>query len=159
MKSVQLFATEHAQNIISGIEKERKYDVKFDNETITLESEDVEIIPVDILGWKVANSGAITVALDITLTEPLKQEGIAREIVNRIQNMRKDRGFEVTDKIYVKVLQNDFLNDAIKNNLSYICSETLTGNLEMVEALDLNSGILVEVDDSVSTYVSIEKLN
>ena len=73
--------------------------------------------------------------------------------------MRKDKGFEVTDKIYVKVLQNDYLNDAIKNNLSYICSETLTGNLEMVEALDLNSGILVEVDDAVSTYVSIEKLN
>ncbi len=159
MKAVQAFANEHRHEIISHIEKTGKYAVNIDGEEIVLETEDIEIIPVDIPGWKVANSGAITVALDITLTEPLKQEGIAREIVNRIQNMRKDRGFEVTDKIYVKVLQNDYLNDAIKNNLTYICSETLTGNLEMVEALDLNSGILVEVDDVVSTYVSIEKLN
>ncbi len=159
MKAVQAFANQHQVEIISHIEKTGKYAVNIDGEEIVLETEDVEIIPVDIPGWKVANSGPVTVALDITLTEPLKQEGIAREIVNRIQNMRKDKGFEVTDKIYVKVLQNDYLNDAIKNNLSYICSETLTGNLEMVEALDLNSGILVEVDDAVSTYVSIEKLN
>ena len=159
MKAVQVFAADHSQEIISSIEKNNKYTLHIEGEEIILETEDVEIIPVDIPGWKVANSGAITVALDITVTEPLKQEGIAREIVNRIQNIRKDRGFEVTDKIYVKVLQNDYLNDAIKNNLSYICSETLTGNLEMVEALDLKLGILVEVDDSVSTYVSIEKLN
>ncbi len=159
MKAVQAFANQHQAEIISHIEKAGKFPVNIDGEEIVLETEDVEIIPVDIPGWKVANSGPVTVALDITLTEPLKQEGIAREIVNRIQNMRKDKGFEVTDKIYVKVLQNEYLNDAIKNNLTYICSETLTGNLEMVEALDLNSGILVEVDDAVSTYVSIEKLN
>jgi isoleucyl-tRNA synthetase len=159
MKTVQVFAADHAQEIISSIEKNNKYELNIEGEAIVLETEDVEIIPVDIPGWKVANSGAITVALDITLTEPLKQEGIAREIVNRIQNIRKDKGFELTDKIYVKVLQNDSLNDAIKNNLNYICSETLTGNLEMVEALDLRLGILVEVDDSISTYVSIEKLN
>ena len=159
MKAVQAFANQHQAEIISHIEKAGKFPVNIDGEEIVLEIEDVEIIPVDIPGWKVANSGPVTVALDITLTEPLKQEGIAREIVNRIQNMRKDKGFEVTDKIYVKVLQNEYLNDAIKNNLTYICSETLTGNLEMVEALDLNSGILVEVDDAVSTYVSIEKLN
>jgi len=159
MKAVQAFANQHQTEIISHIEKTGKYAVNIDGEEIVLETEDVEIIPVDIPGWKVANSGPVTVALDITLTEPLKQEGIAREVVNRIQNMRKDKGFEVTDKIYVKVLQNEYLNDAIKNNLTYICSETLTGNLEMVEALDLNSGILVEVDDAVSTYISIEKLN
>ena len=159
MKAIQAFANQHQHEIISHIEKTNRFAVNIDGEEIVLETEDVEIIPVDIPGWKVANSGPITVALDITLTEPLKQEGIARELVNRIQNIRKDKGFEVTDKIFVKVLQNNELNEAIKNNLSYICSETLTGNLEMVEALDLNSGILVEVDDALSTYVSIEKLN
>jgi isoleucyl-tRNA synthetase len=99
------------------------------------------------------------VALDITLTEPLKQEGVARELVNRIQNIRKDRGFELTDKIYVKIMRNNGVDEAIKNNLTYICSETLTGNLQMVDVLDAQTGLLVEVDESVSTYVSVEKLN
>ncbi|MFI5141655.1 MAG: isoleucine--tRNA ligase, partial [Bacteroidia bacterium] len=102
MKAVQSFAADHTQEIISGIEKTNKFDLKIEGDTITLEPEDVEIIPVDIPGWKVANSGPITVALDITLTEPLKQEGIAREIVNRIQNIRKDKGFELTDRINIK---------------------------------------------------------
>ena len=159
MKAVQAFANEHQPEIISHIEKTGKFAVNIDGEEIVLETEDVEIIPVDIPGWKVANSGAITVALDITLTEPLKQEGVARELVNRIQNIRKDRGFELTDKIYVKIMRNNGIDEAIKNNLTYICSETLTGNLQMVDVLDAQTGLLVEVDESVSTYVSVEKLN
>jgi isoleucyl-tRNA synthetase len=159
MKAVQAFANEHQHEIISHIEKAGKFAVNIDGEEIVLETEDVEIIPVDIPGWKVANSGAITVALDITLTEPLKQEGVARELVNRIQNIRKDRGFELTDKIYVKIMRNNGVDEAIKNNLTYICSETLTGNLQMVDVLDAQTGLLVEVDESVSTYVSVEKLN
>ncbi len=159
MKAVQAFAAEHVQDIISGIEKTSKFDIKIEGETISLEPEDVEIIPIDIPGWKVANSGPITVALDITLTEPLKQEGIAREIVNRIQNIRKDKGFEVTDKINVKVLQNDGLNDAIKNNLNYICSETLTTQLQLVDTLEQQTSMLIEVDEKLNTYISVEKLN
>ncbi|HKC67913.1 MAG TPA: isoleucine--tRNA ligase, partial [Bacteroidia bacterium] len=159
MKAVQSFAADHTQDIISGIEKTNKFDIHIEGETITLEPEDVEIIPVDIPGWKVANSGPVTVALDITLTEPLKQEGIAREIVNRIQNIRKDKGFEVTDKINIKVLQNDALNDAIKNNLNYICSETLTSNLQLVEQLEQQTSMLIEVDEKLNTYISVEKLN
>jgi isoleucyl-tRNA synthetase len=159
MKAVQAFANEHQTEIISHIEKTNRFAVNIDGEEIVLETEDVEIIPVDIPGWKVANSGAITVALDITLTEPLKQEGVARELVNRIQNIRKDRGFELTDKIYVKIMRNNGIDEAIKNNLTYICSETLTGNLQMVDVLDAQTGLLVEVDESVSTYVSVEKLN
>ena len=159
MKAVQSFAADHTQAIISGIEKNSKFDIKIEGDTITLEPEDVEIIPVDIPGWKVANSGPITVALDITLTEPLKQEGIAREIVNRIQNIRKDKGFEVTDRINIKVLQNDALNDAIKNNLNYICSETLTSNLQLVEQLEQQTSMLIEVDEKLNTYISVEKLN
>jgi isoleucyl-tRNA synthetase len=159
MKAVQAFANEHQPEIISHIEKTGRFAVNIDGEEIVLETEDVEIIPVDIPGWKVANSGAITAALDITLTEPLKQEGVARELVNRIQNIRKDRGFELTDKIYVKIMRNNGIDEAIKNNLTYICSETLTGNLQMVDVLDAQTGMLVEVDESVSTYVSVEKLN
>jgi isoleucyl-tRNA synthetase len=159
MKAVQSFAADHTQAIISGIEKNNKFDIKIEGDTITLEPEDVEIIPIDIPGWKVANSGPITVALDITLTEPLKQEGIAREIVNRIQNIRKDKGFEVTDRINIKVLQNDALNDAIKNNLNYICSETLTSNLQLVEQLEQQTSMLIEVDEKLNTYISVEKLN
>ncbi len=126
---------------------------------ITLEPEDVEIIPVDIPGWKVANSGQITVALDISLNENLKQEGIARELVNRIQNIRKDKGLEVTDKIQIKIQQNNLIDNAVKNNLNYICSETLTSDIEFVALIEQASGILVEVDEAISTYISVEKLN
>jgi isoleucyl-tRNA synthetase len=158
MKAVQSFAAEHANEIISSIEKTAKYDIRIENNVITLETEDVEIIPVDIPGWKVANNGPVTVALDITVTEPLKQEGIAREIVNRIQNIRKDRGFEVTDKINVQIAHHDMLDAAIKNNLTYICSETLTKNLNIVEQIDKAHGLAVEVDENINTIISIEKI-
>lgn len=159
MKAVQAFAQGHGAEIISGIERTGTYTVNVEGEEIVLENEDVEIIPVDIPGWKVANSGQLTVALDVTIDEALKQEGIARELVNRIQNIRKDKGLEVTDKINVKIQQNNEIDNAVRNNLNYICSETLTGNLELVAAMEQSSGILVEVDEAVSTYISVEKLN
>lgn len=159
MKAVQAFALDHAQKIIHDIEHSGQSVVSVNNTSVTLEMEDVEIIPVDIPGWKVANSGPITVALDVTLSEALKQEGLAREIVNRIQNIRKDKGFDVTDRILVKIQQNEGLDTAIKNNLSYICSETLTGDLQLVQNLSSASANAVEVDDSISTLISIEKLN
>ncbi|MCE3260052.1 MAG: isoleucine-tRNA ligase, partial [Bacteroidetes bacterium] len=92
MKAVQAFANDNGQAIIRGIEREGKFAVPVNGTEILLENEDVEIIPVDIPGWKVANNGPLTVALDVTLTEVLKQEGLAREVVNRIQNIRKDKG-------------------------------------------------------------------
>jgi isoleucyl-tRNA synthetase len=159
MKAVQAFAAEHAKDIISGIEKTGKYIVQLEQAAITLEAEDVEIIPVDIPGWKVVNSGVLTVALDVTLTDELKQEGIARELVNRIQNIRKDKGLEVTDRINIKILRNNLIDSAINNNLAYICNETLTNTLEMVETLGQNKGIPVEVDESLTTEITVEKLN
>ncbi len=159
MKAVQAYAAEHAQKIIHEIEHTGHSVVGVGNVSITLDPEDVEIIPVDIPGWKVANNGPLTVALDITLTEALKQEGLAREIVNRIQNIRKDKGLDVTDRILVKIQQNDGLDTAIKNNLSYICSETLTGDLQLVQNLSASSANAVEVDETISTFISIEKLN
>ncbi|MGZ3920866.1 MAG: DUF5915 domain-containing protein, partial [Bacteroidia bacterium] len=145
--------------IIHEIELAGKYKMNVEGTEIVLENEDVEIIPVDIPGWKVANSGPLTVALDVTLSEELKQEGLAREVVNRIQNIRKDKGFEVTDKILVKIQQNANLDTAIKNNLSYICSETLTGDLQLVQHLSAPNASTIEVDELITTLISIEKLN
>ena len=106
---------------------------------------DVEVLAEDVPGWQVANLGNLTVALDITLTEDLKQEGISRELVNRIQNLRKELSFEVTDKIRVKVKEHPYISEALKNNLSYICAEILADSLELVT--DLDSGETVSIDE------------
>lgn len=159
MKTVQAYANDHGAQIIKEIEKSGKFDMNVEGEVITLETEDVEIIPIDIPGWKVANSGQITVALDVTLTDSLREEGLARELVNRIQNMRKEGGLDLTDKILVKIQQNDALDTAIQNNLNYICAETLTGDLQVVTNLSSATANSVEVDELVSTLISIEKLN
>jgi isoleucyl-tRNA synthetase len=159
MKAVQAYAQTWYTAIITEIERTGKFVVKVNDAEIVLETEDVEIIPVDIPGWKVANNGPLTVALDVTITDDLKQEGLAREVVNRIQNMRKDKGFEVTDKILVKIQQNANLDTAIKNNLSYICSETLTGDLQLVQNLSATNANTIEVDELITTLISIEKLN
>jgi isoleucyl-tRNA synthetase len=156
MKAVQLFAQANGNQIISGIEKTGKFEISIENESIILETEDVEIIPVDIPGWKVANQGALTVALDINLNEALINEGIARELVNRIQNIRKEKGFEVTDKINIEIQRNNQIETAIKNNLDYICNETLTNTLVFVEKIN-NFGIAVDVDETLSTFISVQK--
>ncbi|MDZ4664114.1 MAG: isoleucine--tRNA ligase [Bacteroidota bacterium] len=159
MKAVQEFAKDNGSTIIKDIELTGKHVLVIAGTEIVLENEDVEIIPVDIPGWKVANSGSLTVALDVDISAELKQEGLAREVVNRIQNMRKDKGLDVTDKILVRIQQNAKLDSAIKNNLSYICSETLTGDLQLVDSLTSVGSNLVEVDETISILISIEKLN
>ena len=159
MKTVQAYANDRGKLIITEIEKTGQFKMNLEGEEIILETEDVEIMPVDIPGWKVANSGQITVALDITLTDALREEGLARELVNRIQNLRKESGLALTDKILVKIQQNDALDTAIQNNLNYICAETLTGDLQVVLNLTLTTASAVEVDELVSTLISIEKLN
>ncbi|MFZ4105249.1 isoleucine--tRNA ligase [Flavobacterium sp.] len=121
---------------------------------VILTSQDVEITSQDIPGWLVANSNGITVALDITISEELKQEGIARELVNRIQNIRKDSGFEVTDKIKVQIQYQEELEPAIKNNEDYIKSETLTKDLIFVDKLE--NGIEIEFDE-IKTKLLISK--
>ena len=125
-----------------------------DGVDVALELADFEISAKDIPGWLVANSNGITVALDITISEELKQEGIARELVNRIQNIRKDSGLEVTDKIKVQIQQQDELEQAIKNNEAYIMSETLTKELQFVASV--SEGIEIEFDD-IKTKILISK--
>ena len=159
MKAVQAYAAEQSKKIIVDIEKTGVHHVALENVDIRLETEDVEIIPVDLPGWKVANQGGITVALDIHMDENLKNEGLAREVVNRIQNLRKENGLDVTDKILVKIQQNSGLDNAIKNNLSYICSETLTSDLQLVQSLSNENAVAIELDEIITTRMLIQKLN
>lgn len=123
-----------SQQDISRFEIEGKINIP--GTSYQVDVEDVEIVAEDVPGWQVANIGALTVALDITISEDLKQEGISRELINRIQNMRKDQGFEVTDKIKVQVKAHPYVSEAVKNNLSYICAEILADSLELVNELD-----------------------
>jgi isoleucyl-tRNA synthetase len=122
--------------------------------TILLSLEDVEITSQDIPGWLVANANGITVALDITLTEELVKEGIARELINRIQNLRKESGFEVTDKIKVLLQRSGPLEDAVLSNQEYIKSETLTEKLLFVD--ELENGTEIEFDE-IKTKIVITK--
>ncbi|WP_452222728.1 isoleucine--tRNA ligase [Lacinutrix chionoecetis] len=139
---------------IKNIEQNGTIDVECNGKIITLERSDVDITSQDIEGWLVANEGAITVALDVTISEELREEGIARELVNRIQNLRKDSGFEVTDRISVALQKNDQITKAVKTNLEYIKAETLTDNLEIVE--QVNNGIDIAFD-SINTKLFITK--
>lgn len=128
--------------------------VELSGNSITLTKEDVEITSQDIEGWLVANSGNITVALDITISEELRMEGVARELVNRIQNIRKDSGFEVTDKIVVRLEKSGILEEAILANEAYIKSETLTEELIFEE--NIESGTEIEFDN-IKTKLLITK--
>ena len=139
---------------IKKIEQNGNLDVEINGKNINLGLDDVEITSQDIEGWLVANEGALTVALDVTITEELRKEGIARELVNRIQNLRKDSGFEVTDRIDVQ-LQNDAqVAAAIASNEDYIKSETLTEELQLMD--NLNDGIEIAFDE-VNTKLFIQK--
>ena len=159
MKDVQTAVNENSQEIISGIEKTGAFELKFGDDSIILEMEDVEIIPIDIPGWKVVNSGQLTVALDITISQVLKEEGLARELVNRIQNIRKESNLAVTDRIDIKIQKNSEIDTSINNNLNYICSETLASSLVLVDNVDTRTSVEVELTEGVKTLVAITKLN
>ena len=149
-KEIQGFTAEQ----INELDSKGELTLVISGKSIILTSDDVEISSQDIPGWLVANANGITVALDITLTEELIDEGIARELVNRIQNIRKDSGFEVTDKIKIHLQHNDLLEKAVKANENYIKSETLTETLDFVT--NLNNGTEIEFD-SIKTRILISK--
>ncbi|QBN19479.1 isoleucine--tRNA ligase [Flavobacterium nackdongense] len=139
---------------INQLDKEGSLSIVISGNSIILSQEEVEISSQDIEGWLVANSNGITVALDITISDELKQEGIARELVNRIQNLRKDSGFEVTDKIKVHLQKNAELERAVKTNEAYIKSETLSQALVFEEIVE--DGTEIEFDD-IKTKITITK--
>ncbi len=149
-KAIQNFSQEQ----ISDIEKNNEISLEISGNSVKLTNEDVEISSQDIEGWLVANANGITVALDITITDELRKEGISRELVNRIQNIRKDSGFEVTDKVKVQIQENSIIEEAVKANLEYIKAETLTDSLEFVS--ELPNGTDIEFDDLI-TKISVKK--
>jgi len=149
-KDIQSFSPHQ----INTLEREGIISIDISGKSIILSLEDVEITSLDIPGWLVANSGNITVALDITITESLRREGIARELVNRIQNLRKDSGFEVTDKITVHLLKDGILEESVRENESYIKSETLTDELTFKDAIE--NGTEIEFDE-IRTKILITK--
>jgi len=157
-KDMRLIAAEvqkFTQEDINKIEKDKNIFLVINGKNITLELLDVEISSKDIEGWLVANEGSLTVALDVTITEDLRKEGVARELVNRIQNARKDSGLEVTDKIKLTVLNFENLQKSITDNKAYIMSETLTKELVFVDTL--SNGTEIEFD-TIKSRILIEKI-
>jgi isoleucyl-tRNA synthetase len=145
MKAVSAALAQFTQEDISQFERETVYNLLIENETVPLYLTDVEILSEDVPGWMVTNKGAVTVALDVTISPELLNEGNARELVNRIQKIRKESGFDLTDRIAVQVLENESLQPSITQFKSYICAEILADNLEFVP--HLSNGIEVEVND------------
>lgn len=158
MKQIAAAINKFSQDEINILENEEKYDLNIDGVVVEILLDDVDIITQDIPGWLIANLGNLTVALDVTLTKELMEEGLARDFVNRIQNIRKDKGFEVTDKIKIKVEATDELTIAIKNNFSYICSETLAETLDIVDINGNDDKQEIELSDEVVTTVSVNKI-
>lgn len=146
------------QDSIHTLEKEGKILLTIGGQQAEVLSDDVEIQSEDIPGWHVAGNGALSVALDVTITPELWQEGIAREVINRIQNLRKDRNFDVTDKISVEIEAHQEINEAVNRNISYICSEILAEEFNLVEKIGSIEKVSVDLTDTITTNISIRKI-
>jgi len=147
------------QTDINSLQQNGKWDFNYEGENIEISIDDVEIFSEDIPGWLVANEGKYTVALDITLTNDLLNEGLARELVNRIQNIRKDSGFEVTDRIELFMDNNPELVPAINAHKEYITSQTLAIDIKFVDNLEQNQSHYVEVDNIRAINILVKKYN
>ena len=151
MKQISALVAAFSQSDIAQLERSEKWSAEIDGVLVEATIEDFEIQTEDIPGWLVASEGKLTVALDITITEELKREGIARELVNRIQNIRKESGFEVTDKITVEIERHEMLEGAIADYGTYIAQQTLAHNVALVDAVQNPTAI--EIDE---TPINIE---
>ena len=156
MKDISNAISAFTPQEIAALENSGKHPVNINSQEIILTTDDVEIISEDIPGWQVANDGKLTVALDITVSDELRYEGIAREFVNRIQNIRKDAGFDVTDKITVLIEDNDFVREAVKRHSSYIGSQTLATSVSLAKNFEADNVKEVEVDE-VAVRVLVTK--
>ena len=155
MKAISAATAQLNNEDIVKLESEGRISLDLGDQQLELELEDFEISTKDIPGWTVASNNTMTVALDLTLTDALRSEGVARELVNRIQNLRKEKDFELTDRIKVIVKKDEQLENAIIQNKDYICSETLTDDLKIQS--EVEGGIQIEIDDLV-TEISISKI-
>lgn len=143
-----------SQEAIAAFEKEEKYTFDINGQAATIELADVEIISEDIPGWLVANAGKLTVALDVTITDDLRKEGIARELVNRIQNIRKSSGLEITDRINIKLTDLEQIRETVSEYNNYIASQVLADKIELSESVD---GQNIDMDDYI-LQISVEKV-
>ncbi|HKL31866.1 MAG TPA: isoleucine--tRNA ligase [Tangfeifania sp.] len=159
MKQISAAIGQFSQAGISELEQNGEKEIQVGDTNIVLTTNDVEIQTEDIPGWTVATEGQMTIALDIHLTEELKEEGIAREFINKIQNLRKDSGFEVTDRISLSILKHSAINSAVLNYKDYICAQTLANDLQLVDELDEASATEVEIDKDVITRIAVKNLN
>ena len=155
MKAVAAAVAGMSQEAIAELEKNGSYTFQLDGADAVVEAADVEIFSEDIPGWLVANEGKLTVALEVTVTDELKREGIARELVNRIQNIRKSSGFEITDKIAIVLSKNSNTDDAINEYNTYICNQVLANSLTLAD--EVADGTELNFDD-FSLYVNVTKL-
>lgn len=153
MKGIAAVMSALEQDQIELLEKQGWLNVDVEGQSVTVESADVDIISEDIPGWLVSNEGNLTVALEVELNDDLRNEGMARELINRVQNMRKEAGFEITDRICVYVSHNDAMEKAIGNYSDYIKGQVLADNIEVS---DDNRGTEVEFDD-FKLYIDVVK--
>jgi isoleucyl-tRNA synthetase len=157
MKHISQALAKMDQKDIAALENQGNFSLEIEGQNMQITPDDVEITTQDIPGLAISSQNKITVALDVELTESLKMEGVARDLVNRIQNLRKENNFEVTDKISIKLGNNTILNEAVKHNFSYICSETLADSLTF-ESMENKKATEVELDDGITVNVHIEKV-
>ncbi len=156
MKGIADAISKFSNDEISSIEQNGSFTLTVDSAEVVVTLEDVEISTNDIKGLVVSSEGGLLVALDINITRVLKNEGIARELVNRIQNLRKDSGFEVTDKIDIKLLHQNELVEAVDHNMKYICNEVLANSLVLVDELGKNAHEL-DLEDGLLTKAELKK--
>ncbi len=152
MKSIAAMVAQFSADDISNIEKNKGWKGEINGESITLDLTDFIIVAQDIPGWLVSSEGNITVALDVTLSDELKAEGIARELVNRVQNLRKDSGLDVTDRILLQIETSDEIKKSVKSNVNYICNEVLANDIvfQSIESDALVTDIVEEGDTKIS---------
>ena len=155
MKPLAAAIQQMSQDDINAFEKAGSFALKVNDQDVQLDRADVEIISEDIPGWLVANEGRLTVALDITVTEELRKEGLARELVNRVQNLRKSSGFDITDKVNLFILSNDMIDDAIREYRDYIANQVLAASIE-IEDEAVSDAVELDFED-FKLSVHIEK--
>ena len=154
MKQLAVEVQNMPQDAIAAFEKDGSYTFDVEGQAATIELADVEIISEDIPGWLVANAGKLTVALDVTITEDLRKEGIARELVNRIQNIRKSSGFDITDRINIKISDQEQIRSTVSGYKAYIASQVLADNIELG---NVENGQEIDMDDYI-LQVSVDKV-
>lgn len=159
MKAISAEIAKMGQKDIAQFESTSEFVITVDGQALTLVSEDVEIMSEDIPGWLVANEGRLTVALDINVTDELRKEGIARELVNRIQNLRKESGFDVTDKISISIQKHDAINEAVEAHSEYIGAQTLAVGVELTDIADKSLAKEIEIDENITIFIKIEKVS